>query len=38
MNILFAGKLNKYTCKPLKVTLKEPDKGKTLDDVQGRKC
>ena len=38
MNILFAGRLNKYTGKPLKVTLKEPDKDKTLDDFQGRKC
>jgi len=38
MNILFAGKLNKYTGKPLRVTTKEPDKDKRLDDFQGRKC
>ena len=39
MNILFAGKLNKYTGKPLKVTLKPAEEKKTtLDDFQGRKC
>lgn len=38
MNILFAGKLNKYTGKPLKVTVKEPEDETTLDAFQGRKC
>ena len=38
VNILFAGKLNKYTGKPLKVTFKEPEPKSTLDDFQGRKC
>ena len=32
MNILFAGKLNKYTGKRLQVTLKPESKDKTLDE------